>query len=183
MLWIHHQVLGEVLLSLIALVLLLLLLWVGDGVRRVENGCSAGLGKWKEVMRETGRSIYTTESCMGKVMMPPLQKHAMCYRMLRMTNPQNENLSLSVCALFPHIPSDSLSIFNSFSEKRNQAWQLLFSMSIIPHLSSFPPIILYLNPLLPPSSLGKGLRCQPCACGWWLYLSLFAQKPELQKRE
>lgn len=65
----------------------LLLLRVGVGVRRMENGCSAGLGKWKKVMRETERKMYTTESCMGKVMMLLLHKYAMCDRKLRMVNP------------------------------------------------------------------------------------------------
>lgn len=44
----------------------------------MENGCSAGLGKLKKVMREMERVMYTTESCMGKIMMPLLHKYAMC---------------------------------------------------------------------------------------------------------
>lgn len=60
----------------------------------------------------------------------------------------------------------------------------LFSYSRLNLCLSLPPsshpLLKFTHSSLLPM---KGSRCQTCSCGGWLYLSLFAQKPEQQKRE
>lgn len=59
--------------------------------------------------------------------------------------------SLSVFVVFSLTFPVSLSQFNSFSEERDQAWLLHVSI----YLFFLPPILLYSNSLVPPSSLVK----------------------------
>ncbi len=102
-----------------------------------------------------------------------------------MVNPPKNVFPLSVGALFLHISSVLYLVLIPFHRSGTRRGSPFISISIISHLSFFPLIILYLNPHPPPPPCfsGKGLRCRPCTFSWWLYLSLFAQKPQQQKRE
>lgn len=150
-----------------------LLLGVGVRVERMENGCCKGLGKWKRLWE---RLSYGKT---GEVMM--LLKYGTCSRKLCMVSPWNESFFLAVCMLVLTFTLRLYLFLIPFQRRGTRRGCSIFSFYFSPLFSHH--CLLYLNFMGPPSCQENGLRCHPYAYSRWSYLSLFAQKPEQQKRE